>query len=88
MAKPDQIKLLPDSGAPIEQEVERNIGDIFNECRNSIETTWDRNEFDGKYRNQILSALHQVLKKEIGPLVENEIQLRRRGNGSIQNKQI
>ena len=73
----EHINLLPDSGLPIEEEVNRNVDDVFSECKKNIWASWERKHLDKNDSKQIFDALRTILKEQISPLFREAIQVRR-----------
>lgn len=73
----NKFNLLPDSGLPIEAEVERHIENLVNKCRTSLASIWeDRGETEA-FRSDFCELMRKVFTERYGSRFEEQIRLRR-----------
>jgi hypothetical protein len=71
------IKLLPDSGLPIEEETNRNIEKIAEDARRYLEEWWERDNIEERIRRILFEIVRETINNLLRPSVENQIESRR-----------
>ena len=73
----NQTQLLPDSGLPIEKEVERNIDAFLEGVKKKTEIKWDNMGVEQGNRDFICELTRDVLLERLAPTLEEQIRERR-----------
>ncbi|MBN2527759.1 MAG: hypothetical protein JXR76_15320 [Deltaproteobacteria bacterium] len=71
------LKLLSDSGLPVEQEAERNVEEIVQSCRADLESMWNEKGMSAKTQYFRLQIIRRVVTKDLKSAFEEEIKKRR-----------
>ena len=69
----EQAELLPDSGLPIDKEVERNIDSLLRDFLPDLKSKCEISGMTKKYLHSYLKMFREVALEKLGPVFEKEI---------------